>query len=80
MTTKNRGRLHAVIDARLCAIATSLREPPCWNEPRLRLGQESTWEERLSVCQAIRRESQGIGGVSELRLEHRGTTIRFRQH
>ena len=54
MTTKNRGRLHAVIDARLSAIATSLREPPPWNEPWLRLGSESTWEERLFVCQAVR--------------------------
>ena len=54
MTTKNRGRLHAVIDAKLSAIATSLREPPPWNEPWLRLGPESTWEERLFVCQAVR--------------------------
>ncbi len=54
MSTKNRVRLHAVIDARLSAIATSLREPPPWNEPWLRLGTESTWEERLFVCQAVR--------------------------
>jgi len=54
MSTKNRGRLHTVIDARLSAIATSLREPPPWNEPWLRLGPESTWEERLFVCQAVR--------------------------
>ncbi len=54
MSTKNRRRLHAVIDARLSAIATSLREPPPWNEPWLRLGPESTWEERLFVCQAVR--------------------------
>jgi hypothetical protein len=54
MSIKNRGRLHAVIDARLSAIATSLREPPPWNEPWLRLGPESTWEERLFVCQAVR--------------------------
>ena len=54
MSTKNRGRLHAVIDARLSAIASSLREPPPWNEPWLRLGPESTWEERLFVCQAVR--------------------------
>jgi hypothetical protein len=54
MSTKNRRRLHAVIDARLSAIATSLREPPSWNEPWLRLGPESTWEERLCVCQTVR--------------------------
>ncbi len=54
MSTKNRRRLHAVIDARLADIATSLREPPPWNEPWLRLGPESTWEERLVVCRAVR--------------------------
>ncbi len=54
MSIKNRGRLHAVIDARLSAITTSLPEPPPWNEPWLRLGPESTWEERLVVCQAVR--------------------------
>ena len=54
MSTKDRERLHAVIDARLSGIAMSLREPPPWNEPWLRLGPESTWEERLLVCQAVR--------------------------
>src|SRR5689334_5083661 len=54
MSTKHRGRLHAVIDARLSGIATSLPEPPPWNEPWLRLGPESTWEERRFVCQAVR--------------------------
>jgi len=53
MSIKNRWRLHAVIDARLSAI-TSLREPPPWNEHWLRLDPESTWEERLFVCQAVR--------------------------
>ena len=54
MSTKNRGRLHVVIDARLSGIATSLPEPPTWNEPWLRLNPESTWEERLLVCKAVR--------------------------
>jgi len=54
MSTKNRGRLHIVIDARLSGIATSMPEPPPWNVPWLRLGLESTWEERLFVCQAVR--------------------------
>jgi len=54
MTTKNRGRLHAVIDAKLAAIATSLGESPSWYEPWSRLCPESTWEERLIVCQAVR--------------------------
>jgi hypothetical protein len=54
MSIKNRGRLHAVIDARLSAIATSLREPPPWNEPWLQLRPESTWKERMFVCQAVR--------------------------
>ena len=54
MSTKNQGRLHAVIDARLSAIATSLREPPPWKGAWLGLGPESTWEERLFVCQAVR--------------------------
>jgi len=54
MSTKNRERLHAVIDARLSAIATSFMELPPWNEPWLGLGPESTWEERLLVCQAVR--------------------------
>ena len=35
------------------AIATSLPEPPLWNEPWLRLGRVN-WEERLLVCQAVR--------------------------
>jgi hypothetical protein len=54
MITKKRGRLHTVIDAKLSAILTSLPEPPPWNEPWLRLGTESTWEERLLVCQTVR--------------------------
>ncbi len=54
MSTKNRGRLHAVMDARLSAIARSMQEPLPWNQPWLRLGPESTWEERLFVCQAVR--------------------------
>src|SRR6516165_10172834 len=53
MSIKNRGRLHAVIDARLSAIASSLPQAPPWNEPWLRLGSESTWEERLFVCQTV---------------------------
>jgi hypothetical protein len=54
MSTKDRRRLHAVIDARLSGIATSLGEPSPWKEPWLRLGPESTWEERLFVCQVVR--------------------------
>ncbi len=54
MSTKSQGRLHTVIDDKLSAIATFLREPPPWNGPWLRLGTESTWVERLSVCQAVR--------------------------
>ena len=54
MSTKDRERLHAVLDARLSGIATSLPEPPPWYGPWLRLGPESTWEERLLVCQAVR--------------------------
>ena len=49
MSTKDRERLHAVLDARL-----SSPEPPPWYGPWLRLGPESTWEERLLVCQAVR--------------------------
>jgi hypothetical protein len=54
MSSKKRMRLHVVIDARLSGIATSLSEPPAWNEPWLRLGPESRWEERLLVCKAVR--------------------------
>ncbi len=54
MSTENRRRLHVGIDARLSGIATSLPEPPPWNEPWLELGPESIWEERLFVCQAVR--------------------------
>ncbi len=54
MSTKDRERLHAVLDARLSGIATSLPEPPPWYGPWLRLGPESTWEERLLVCRAVR--------------------------
>jgi hypothetical protein len=54
MSTQDRDRLHAVLDARLSDIATSLLEPPPWYEPWLRLGPKSTWEERLLVCQAVR--------------------------
>jgi hypothetical protein len=54
MNIQDRDRLHAVLDARLSDIATSLLEPPPWYEPWLRLGPESTWEERLLVCQGVR--------------------------
>ncbi len=54
MSTKNRVRLHDIIDDKLSAIATSLQEPPSWKEPWLRLGPGSNGEERLSVCQAVR--------------------------
>src|SRR3954452_8161779 len=54
MSIKSRRRIHGVIDATLSAIVSCLREPPPWNEPWLRLGPESTREERLFVCQAVR--------------------------
>jgi hypothetical protein len=54
MSTGDRERLHAVLDAGLSGIATSLPEPPPWYGPWLRLGPGSTPEERLLVCQAVR--------------------------
>ena len=54
MSTKDRERLHAVIDARLAGIAASLPAPPPWNAAWLRLSPESTWEDRLLVCKGVR--------------------------
>jgi hypothetical protein len=54
MSTKDRERLHAVLDAGLSGTATSLPEPPPWYGAWLRLGPESTREERILVCQAVR--------------------------
>jgi hypothetical protein len=54
MSTENRDRLHPTIDAKLSSIARSLSGAPTWYEPWHRLGPESTGEERLLVCRAIR--------------------------
>ena len=50
----DRERLHPVIDPRLAHIAKSLPQAPPWYEPWLGLGPQSTEQERLLVCQAIR--------------------------
>ncbi len=50
----DRERLHPVIDPRLARIAKSLPQAPPWYEPWLGLGPQSTEQERLLVCQAIR--------------------------
>src|SRR3954453_17295716 len=54
MSTTNPERLHATIDGKLSSIAKSLSGTPTWYEPWLRLGSESTGEEHLLVCRAIR--------------------------
>ena len=50
----DRERLHPVIDPRLARIAKSLPQAPPWSEPWLGLGPQSTEQEHLLVCQAIR--------------------------
>src|SRR3954469_14671490 len=54
MSTTNPERLHATIDGKLSSIAKSLTGAPTWYKPWHRLGPESTGEERLLVCRAIR--------------------------
>jgi hypothetical protein len=49
-----RERLHPVIDSQLARIARSTSQAPAWFEPWLGLGPQSTEQERLTVCQAIR--------------------------
>ena len=53
MTTDD-DSLEAVIHAKLMGIAQALPEPPEWYEDWNRLGPESSDEQRISVCQAIR--------------------------
>ncbi len=47
-------RLLPVIDRKLATLVRSLPATPVWHEAWSRLGPQSTHEERLKVCQAIR--------------------------
>jgi hypothetical protein len=53
MKPKEPERLHPSIDPKLAALARSSPMPP-WHDAWSRLGPQSTHEERLKVCQAIR--------------------------
>jgi hypothetical protein len=54
MESRDKERLGTVIDRKLAGIALSAALPPAWSEAWSRLGPQSTGEERLRVCQAIR--------------------------
>ena len=54
MNIRDNDPLHAAIDARLAGLVANCPTPPAWAGPWLRLGPESTDEERLAVYRAIR--------------------------
>jgi hypothetical protein len=54
VSTDDDDSLEAVLHAKLTAVAGALPAPPAWYEDWLRLGAESSDQECLRVCQAIR--------------------------
>ena len=54
MNIRDNDPLHAAIDARLAGLVANCPTPPAWAGPWRRLGPESTDEQRLAVCRAIR--------------------------
>ena len=54
MNTRDNDPLHVAINAKLAEVVTALPTPPAWYDGWMRLGPESTEEERLRVYQAIR--------------------------
>jgi hypothetical protein len=49
MNTRDNDPLHVAINAKLAEVVAALSTPPTWYDDWMRLGSESTKEERLRV-------------------------------
>ena len=54
MNTRDNDPLHAAINAGLASIVQALAAKPAWYQDWMKLGPESSEEERLAVYQAVR--------------------------